>query len=221
MPPDQRPAALFLLTLIAGVLMVAAGLLRLGRYTRFVSHSVMIGFLTGVAVNIVAGQIPDLTGAESEGRFAIAKAFNVLIESASIDLASLAVGLRDCHLVLAGRTPWASFGAIVALAIPTIAVILLDATGVAVVSDVGEIPQGVPLPHLPELNQITFDVVLGAMSRRGDRPGPGFRRGGVGTEPGRVAFECQPGLRRAGRGQYRVVRCSAGNRSVGPSARPR
>ena len=34
----------------------------------------MIGFLTGVAVNIVAGQIPDLTGAESEGRFAIAKA---------------------------------------------------------------------------------------------------------------------------------------------------
>ena len=65
--PDQRPAALFLLTLIAGLLMVAAGILRLGRYTRFVSHSVMIGFLTGVAVNIVAGQTPDLTGAESEG----------------------------------------------------------------------------------------------------------------------------------------------------------
>ena len=44
--------------MIAGVLMVVAGVLRLGRYTRFVSHSVMIGFLTGVAVNIVAGQIP-------------------------------------------------------------------------------------------------------------------------------------------------------------------
>jgi SulP family sulfate permease len=66
-PADQRPAALFLLTLIAGGLMVVAGVLRLGRYTRFVSHSVMIGFLTGVAVNIVAGQIPDLVGAPSEG----------------------------------------------------------------------------------------------------------------------------------------------------------
>ena len=54
----ERPAALFLLTLLAGILMVAAAILRLGRYTRFVSHSVMIGFLTGVAVNIVAGQIP-------------------------------------------------------------------------------------------------------------------------------------------------------------------
>ena len=46
----------------------------------------MIGFLTGVAVNIVAGQIPDLTGAESEGRFAIAKAFNVLIHPSTIHL---------------------------------------------------------------------------------------------------------------------------------------
>src|SRR3954465_13046593 len=45
---DDRPAALMLLTLIAGVAMVLAGAFRLGRYTRFVSHSVMIGFLTGV-----------------------------------------------------------------------------------------------------------------------------------------------------------------------------
>ena len=119
-PSDERPAALFLLTLIAGVLMVVAGLLRLGRYTRFVSHSVMIGFLTGVAVNIVAGQIPDLTGAEAEGRFAIAKAFNVLTNPASINPASLAVGLGAIAiLLLVGRTPWASFAAIVALAIPT------------------------------------------------------------------------------------------------------
>ena len=56
--PAERPEALFLLTIIAGAVMVAAGLLRLGRYTRFVSHSVMTGFLTGVAVNIVLGQTP-------------------------------------------------------------------------------------------------------------------------------------------------------------------
>ena len=164
-PPDQRPGALFLLVLIAGGLMIVAGLLRLGRYTRFVSHSVMIGFLTGVAVNIVAGQIPDLVGAPAEGRFAVAKAFNVLTDPASINPASLAVGLGAiATLVLVGRTPWASFAAIVALVIPTVAAVLLDATGVAVVSDVGEIPQGLPLPHLPELSQITFDVIVGAMA---------------------------------------------------------
>ena len=64
---DQRPEALFLLTVLAGLVMIAAGLLRLGRYTRFVSHSVMIGFLTGVAVNIIFGQLGDLTGVDAEG----------------------------------------------------------------------------------------------------------------------------------------------------------
>ena len=76
--PEDRPGALFLLTLIAGAAMIAAGLLRLGRFTRFVSHSVMIGFLSGVAVNIIAGQIPDLTGAEAEGSVAVQKAWDVL-----------------------------------------------------------------------------------------------------------------------------------------------
>jgi len=164
-PADERPAALFLLTLIAGGLMVVAGVLRLGRYTRFVSHSVMIGFLTGVAVNIVAGQIPDLAGAEAEGRFAIAKAFSVLTDPASINPASLAVGLGAIAiLLLVGRTPLGSFAAIFALAVPTLAAILLDATSVAVVSDVGDIPQGLPLPALPELNQININVIVGAMS---------------------------------------------------------
>jgi SulP family sulfate permease len=164
-PADQRPAALFLLTLIAGGLMVVAGVLRLGRHTRFVSHSVMIGFLTGVAVNIVAGQIPDLLGASSEGRFAIAKAFNVLLDPASIDPASLAVGLGAIAILLVvGRTPLGSLAAIFALAVPTLAAILLHATSVAVVSHVGEIPQGLPLPVLPELNQINFNVIVGAMA---------------------------------------------------------
>src|SRR6478752_7047005 len=40
----DRPRVLFLLTLIAGVVMVLAGVFKLGRWTRFVPHSVMIGF---------------------------------------------------------------------------------------------------------------------------------------------------------------------------------
>ena len=161
----QRPAALFLLTLLAGVAMLAAGFLRLGRYTRFVSHSVMIGFLTGVAVNIVAGQIPDLAGAEAEGRFAVGRALDVLLHPTLIDVASLLVGLAAIAiLVVLGRTPWGTFGAIVALVIPTAAATLLGATGVATVADVGEIPSGVPIPHLPELRAISFEVFAGALA---------------------------------------------------------
>ena len=67
-PPDDRPAAIPLLVIMVGIVLVAAGLARLGRYTRFVSYSVMIGFLTGIAVNIVCGQIADLTGAPRTAR---------------------------------------------------------------------------------------------------------------------------------------------------------
>ena len=63
-PADQRPQAVSLLVILTGIVLVAAGILRLGRYTRFVSYSVMIGFLTGVSVNIICGQIAGLTGAQ-------------------------------------------------------------------------------------------------------------------------------------------------------------
>jgi sulfate permease, SulP family len=53
----DRPEALFVLSALAGVMMIAAGLLRWGRFTRFVSLSVLTGFLTGVAVNIILGQL--------------------------------------------------------------------------------------------------------------------------------------------------------------------
>ena len=62
----DRTAALFLLTVVTGLFMLAAGLARLGRYTRFVSHSVMVGFLTGVSVSMILGQVPKLTGTTSD-----------------------------------------------------------------------------------------------------------------------------------------------------------
>jgi MFS superfamily sulfate permease-like transporter len=92
-PAAQRPEALLLLALMAGAVLVAAGLAGLGRYTRFVSYSVMIGFLTGISVNIACGQVADLTGAEAHGAFPLAKAVDVLIHPARIDLASLLTGL--------------------------------------------------------------------------------------------------------------------------------
>ena len=69
--------------------MLAAGLLILGRYNRFVSHSVMTGFLTGVVVNIIGGQVGDLTGFAAEGPNAVAKAADVLTHPGDVNVASL------------------------------------------------------------------------------------------------------------------------------------
>lgn len=159
----DRAEALFLLTVLAGIAMIVAGLLRLGRYTRFVSLSVMIGFLTGVAVNIVFGQLADLTGAAVEGDVAIAKAFDLLTHPGRIDLSSLGIGLGALAVMVAlARTRLSTFSSVIALVVTSLAALLLD--DVAVVEDVGEIPTGLPLPHLPDLGLLSFDIVTGALA---------------------------------------------------------
>jgi sulfate permease, SulP family len=163
--PAQRPGAVVLLTLLAGVALAVAGILRLGRYTRFVSFSVMIGFLTGIAVNIVCSQLADLTGVTVHGGYPLAKAADVVIRPGRIDVASLLTGLGALViLVLLARTRLAMVGALTALVIPTAVVALAGASSVARVRDVGAIPRGFPLPHLPDVRLLSFGLVTGGLA---------------------------------------------------------
>ena len=164
-PADQRPQAVSLLVILAGIVLVAAGILRLGRYTRFVSYSVMIGFLTGVSVNIFCGQIAGLTGASTHGDFPLAKAVNVLIHPGNIQLASLLTGLSALAILLVlARTRLSVVSALIALVIPTVVVVLAGAETVARVGDQGDIPRGIPLPHLPDIRLFSFSLVTGALA---------------------------------------------------------
>jgi sulfate permease, SulP family len=108
----------------------------------------MIGFLTGVAANIVFGQLPDLTGVDAEGSTSLTKGIDVILHPGSIDLPSLLAGLSTVVLLIVlGRTKVAPSASIFALAIPTVLVLGIDS--VAKVEDVGEIPSGFPLPAYP------------------------------------------------------------------------
>ena len=162
---DQRPEALFLLTMLAGLVMIAAGLLRLGRYTRFVSHAVMTGFLTGVAVNIICGQFGDLTGVAARGPSALAKAFDVITHPGNVDLASLLTGLAALAILFGLRnTRLHTVSALVALIVPTLAVVVASVESVARVEDEGAIPRAIPLPALPDFSLISFDLVVNALA---------------------------------------------------------
>ena len=163
--PAQRPEAVPLLVILVGVVLVAAGIVRLGRYTRFVSYSVMIGFLTGIAVNIVCGQISDLTGAPAHGDFPLAKAVDVLSHPSRINLPSLLTGLSALAiLAVLARTRLAVVSALIALVIPTVVVVLAGAGSVGRVGDQGDIPGGIPLPHLPDFGLMSFSLVTGALA---------------------------------------------------------
>lgn len=164
-PAEQRAGALALLTLLAGLLMVVAGVARLGRYVRFVAFSVMIGFLTGVAFNIILGQLSDLTGVASEGSVALTRAVSVLRNLGQTHPATLLLGLIALGIMAAGKAlKRESLSALVALIIPAAIVALAGLDDVAVVSDRGVIPTGVPLPALPDFRSFSLDLLVGALA---------------------------------------------------------
>ena len=62
------------LAILAGLISIAAGVLKLGRIAQFFSESVLIGFVFGLALLISIKQIPKLLGIEAEGETAVAAA---------------------------------------------------------------------------------------------------------------------------------------------------
>src|SRR5512137_1006511 len=99
-PADQRVEALVVLVLLVGVIQFLAGLFRLGFLTRFVSNAVMTGFLNGVAVLIILGQLSDLTGYRSEFSNRVAKALDLLVRINQIDLPATTIGGVTLGLIL-------------------------------------------------------------------------------------------------------------------------
>ncbi|SDD59865.1 SulP family inorganic anion transporter [Nocardioides lianchengensis] len=163
--PDQRSDALLWLTLMGGTAMVAAALLNLSRFARFVSRSVLVGFLAGVSVNMVLGQLPDLLGIAADGDLAITRAADVVRRLPDVDGPSAAAGLVALLvLVVLGRTPVAVLGSLLALAVPTVAVLLVGAGSVALVEDTGRIPHGLPPPQLPDPAAFDLSLVGGALA---------------------------------------------------------
>ncbi len=131
---QARTDTLFLIILIIGIVQLGAGVARLGRFTAFVSHSVMVGFLGGIAVLMILGQLGNLTGFHSTAANTIGRALDLVVHPGSIDLPSFAVGLLALVLVIyLPTTRLRAFGVLVALVVPTAVVALLSLTTVQLV----------------------------------------------------------------------------------------
>ncbi len=125
-PAAGKVEALAVMVLLMGVLQVAAGLLRLGFLVRFVSNAVMIGFLNGVAVLIILGQLGDLTGYDSPYSNRVAQALDLVLHMDQAHVATTLVGLFTLALIIVLlRTRLRKFAFIIAIAAATLLVILL------------------------------------------------------------------------------------------------
>ena len=152
---DARASAIATLALMTGLVMLIAGLLKLGRLLRFISNSVVIGFLTGVSINVILSQLGDFTGYSSEYSNKVAKAVDTLLHLDQIDPQTTAIGLLTVAIILlVDRTRLRSFSMLFGMVLASAAVLVLGWTSVQQVSDVAVIPASLPLPALPDLSLI-------------------------------------------------------------------
>ncbi|CAN5723327.1 sulfate permease [soil metagenome] len=148
------------LGVMVGVLCIAGSLLRLGFVANFLSKSVIVGFMHGVALVIIGAQLPKVLGIKSAGETTLEQFASLLTRLGDTNLAALAIGAGSFALILLCRRYLPRVpGHVVALLGSLLAVVLLglDKQGVAVV---GRIPTGLPSLSLPQPSLADFDSLL-------------------------------------------------------------
>jgi SulP family sulfate permease len=162
---DERLSALLMITALAGLMQLAAGAAGFARLTTFVSHSVMTGFLTGIAVLIIIGQTGTLVGYDASGPSAAQKLWDLFAHVGDFDPTTIAVSVFSLAVLLSvTRFGPKTAAPLLALAIPSAVVALVGLDDVALVSDIGSISSAIPTPALPDLDYLTFSSLTGAIA---------------------------------------------------------
>jgi sulfate permease, SulP family len=150
-------------TIIAGLVLIAVGLLRLGSYIKYIPFPVTVGFTAGIAVIIFASQLRNLLGLTIAHEPSALLPTLIAIRDAlpTIHLPTVGITL----LSLAGivvlrrlRPAWPSFLIAVALAAVVCALFHLDVQTVS--TRFGAIPRSLPSPALPAFSIEKVQAVL-------------------------------------------------------------
>jgi high affinity sulfate transporter 1 len=151
-----------LAALLVGVMLLLARLARLGFLANFLSRTVLFGFLTGVGVQVAAGQLPDMLGVTATGKDTLTKLLDIVRALPHVNRSDLAVSIGVIVIVLAARRitrkiPGPLIAVIIAIGVSR--AVDLAGRGVAVV---GAVPRGLPHLGLPALGLHDGAALLGA-----------------------------------------------------------
>ena len=150
--PARYAALTAALALIVGVILLLAGVARLGFISDFLSKSVVTGFVFGLALVIAIGQLPKLLGLPSgQGDF-FEQCYQLITNLSQIEPYTLIVGVSALVVIFLIKRFFPRLpSGLVALVLGILAVSIfnLDEYGVSIV---GAIPTGLPTPSLPQVS---------------------------------------------------------------------
>jgi SulP family sulfate permease len=175
-PEEQKVPAAVLLTFLVGAIQLGIAFLRLGDLTRYVSHSVIVGFTLGAGALIVLDQSKNLLGLRSSphatDHFLLRLSWSathgggihwltLLIGIGTIVIVVLVRRLNGVRARRGARFPVPQHLVAVAVMAALVWLFDLDQQGVRIIRDVGTIPPALPAFQLPELDWIQVRQLAG------------------------------------------------------------
>lgn len=92
----------------AGIILVAAGVLKLGRIIYYIPSSVITGFTSGIAIIIALGQLDNFFGVTSEGDLAVMKVISYFTSGFDPDIPTMCIGLAVILIMVIWPKKWNS-----------------------------------------------------------------------------------------------------------------
>ncbi|MGG5257546.1 SulP family inorganic anion transporter [Phycicoccus avicenniae] len=163
--PDLAVTLTSALAVTAGLVLVVAGLLRLGWVAQFLSEPIVTGFVLGLVVLIVVGEVPALAGLPAPSGNLAERVLTLVGGLADFDGLTLGVGAVALLVLFGGqrvlpRVPWSLVVLVAGVLVSTQAG--LAGRGVTVV---GDVPSGLPVPSLPLVDvRLLGGLVTGALA---------------------------------------------------------
>lgn len=155
-----------LATFIAGLILIAIGLLRLGVYIKYIPLPVRIGFTAGIGVILFSSQISDLLGLTLPGKepAAFIPKVQFLYQALpSLNPVTLVISAVTMALIIGIkrlRPNWPNL--LISVIVAASLVKFLDLQIETIGTRFGGVPSSLPLPHLPEISLAKIDAVFPA-----------------------------------------------------------
>ena len=160
---------LIIATILAGVILIGMGLLRLGTVIKFIPYPIIVGFTSGIALVIFTTQMKDLFGLNMENVPAdfISKWIAYGKAASTINWGSLVVGILSILIIIFSpkfikKIP----GSLVAIIVMTVVVYLLKnyagLTGIETIGDRFQIQASLPTPEVISINMESINLLLPA-----------------------------------------------------------
>jgi high affinity sulfate transporter 1 len=161
--PDEAVALASMLALLVGAVMIVAGVAKLGFVADLLSKPTQVGYMNGLAVTILIGQLPKLFGfsIDADGLVEEARAFLEGVADGETVAAALLVGLTSLVIMVGLRRLFPALPAVLFAVVVAILIVRIFDLADEGVSVVGTLPQGFPPLTIPRISLSDLPLLVG------------------------------------------------------------